>query len=128
MSILGSGATMRQVSGLTASTEYSIEVAAVNSAGTGVYSNAIMQLTQGIISYTCTILNDLHLIRSFQSFSPVEAPVLSVVGSTAATTISLSWTSAGSVVDSYEVMWQRDTSGDCPDENHGSMSIPSGFF
>ena len=57
---------MRLISGLTASTEYSIEVAAVNSAGTGVYSNAIMQLTQGIISYT--ILNDLHLIRSFQSF------------------------------------------------------------
>ena len=26
---------------------------------------------------------------------------------------SLSWTSAGSVVDSYEVMWQRDTSTGC---------------
>ena len=127
VSVSGGEATMTTISGLTASTQYSIEVAAVNSAGTGVYSNVIMQLTQGIISYyTCIILNDLHLNHSFQSFSPVEAPVLSVVGSTAATTISLSWTSAGSVVDSYEVMWQRDTSGDCPDEDEGSMSITDG--
>ena len=50
VSVSGGGATMTTISGLTASTEYSIEVAAVNSAGTGVYSNAIMQLTQGIIS------------------------------------------------------------------------------
>ena len=71
-------------------------------------------------------MNDLHLIHSFQFSSPVEAPVLSVVGSTTATTISLSWTSAGSVVTSYEVMWQRDTSGDCPDEDEGSMSITDG--
>ena len=48
------------------------------------------------------------------------------MNSTTATTISLSWTSAGSVVTSYEVMWQRDTSGDCPDEDEGSMSITDG--
>ena len=36
------------ISGLTPSTTYSIEVAAVNSAGTGVYSSAIYNLTQGI--------------------------------------------------------------------------------
>ena len=126
VSVSGGGATMRLISGLLASTEYSIEVAAVNNAGTGVYSNAIMQLTQGIISSYCIILNDLHLIHSFQSFSTVEAPVLSVIGLTTATTISLSWTSAGSVVDSYEVMWQRDTSGDCPDGDEGSMSITDG--
>ena len=55
----------------------------------------------------------------------VQAPILSV-NSTTATTISLSWTSAGSVVDSYEVIWQRDTSGDCPNENNGSMFIADG--
>ena len=49
-----------------------------------------------------------------------------MVGLTTATTISLSWTSAGSVVDSYEVMWQRDTSGDCPDVNEDSMSVTDG--
>ena len=47
--------------------------------------------------------------------------------STIATTISLSWSvPSGSVVDSYEVMWQRDTSGDCSDEDEGSMSITDG--
>ena len=49
VNVSGGGATMRLISGLTASTQYSIEVAAVNSAGTGVYSDVIMQLTQGIV-------------------------------------------------------------------------------
>ena len=48
------------------------------------------------------------------------------VGSTAATTISLSWTSAGSEVDSYEVVWERDASGECPDEDEGSATITDG--
>ena len=38
----------------------------------------------------------------------------------------MSWTSAGSLVDSYEVMWQRDTSGDCPDEDEGNITITNG--
>ena len=49
-----------------------------------------------------------------------------MVSSTTATTISLSWTSAGSVVDSYEVTWERDTSGECPDEDEGSTTITDG--
>ena len=48
------------------------------------------------------------------------------VESTTATTISLSWTSAGSVVDSYEVMWQRDISGDCLDEDVGITTLADG--
>ena len=55
----------------------------------------------------------------------VQAPIVSVE-STTATTISLSWTSAGSMVESYEVMWQRDTSGDCPDEDVGSTTLTDG--
>ena len=43
--------------------------------------------------------------------------------STTATTISLSWTSTGSVVDSYEVIWERDTSGECPDEDTDSVFL-----
>ena len=49
------------------------------------------------------------------------------VESTTATTISLSWTSAGSVVDSYEVMWERDTSGECPDEDEGNTAMTGNF-
>ena len=30
------------------------------------------------------------------------------------------------MVDSYEVMWQRDTSGECPDEDEGSTTITDG--
>ena len=44
---------MDMISGLTPSTTYTIEVAAVNSAGTGVYSDAITELTLGMIhTYT----------------------------------------------------------------------------
>ena len=47
--------------------------------------------------------------------------------STTATTISLFWSIPnGSVVDSYEVMWERDTSGDCPDEDEGIATITDG--
>ena len=46
------------------------------------------------------------------------------VGSTIATSISLSWSvPSGSLVDSYEVMWERVTSGECPDEDEGSTTI-----
>ena len=62
--------------------------------------------------------NNNYYYRSF--VFPVEVPILE---STTASTISLSWTSAGSVVDSYEVMWERDTSGECPDEDEGSTII-----
>ena len=46
--------------------------------------------------------------------------------STTPTTISLSWTSAGSEVDSYEVTWERDTSGECPDVDEGKSNITGG--
>ena len=44
----------------------------------------------------------------------------------AATTISLSWPSAGSVVDNYEVMWERDTSTECPGVDEDSATITGG--
>ena len=30
------------------------------------------------------------------------------------------------MVDIYEVMWQRDISGDCPDEDDGSTTLTDG--
>ena len=44
-SVSGGEVTMTTISGLESSTTYSIEVAAVNSAGTGVYSAVIMKET-----------------------------------------------------------------------------------
>ena len=55
----------------------------------------------------------------------VEDFVLSVESSSA-TAISLSWTSAGLTVASYEVVWQRDTSGECPDMDDGTATISDG--
>ena len=42
----------------------------------------------------------------------VEAPVLTL-GITTTTSITISWTNAGSEDVSYEVMWERDTSLKC---------------
>ena len=45
-------------------------------------------------------------------FILVEAPVLTA-DTTTATTITISWTSAGSEDVSYEVMWETDNVGGC---------------
>ena len=37
-------------------------------------------------------------------------------------TASISWDGSGSVVGSYEVKWQRDTSGECGDEHQNSTT------
>ena len=55
-------------------------------------------------------------------FCLVLAPVVSL-NLPEATTIALSWTSAGSVVDSYVVMWERDITGECRQEDEGSTTI-----
>ena len=50
------------------------------------------------------------------------------VNTTTATSISLCWTSPDSLIDNYtyEVMWNRDTSGECPDEDEGTTTITDG--
>ena len=54
-----------------------------------------------------------------------------VVSSTTATTISisisLSWSVPNGSVDSYEVIWERDTPGECPDEEEGSSTITTSY-
>ena len=37
--------------------------------------------------------------------------------------ISLSWTGAGSEVESYKITWERDTSGECPDVDEGNAAV-----
>ena len=48
MSVSGGSVTEATISSLMSSTTYSIRVAAVNSAGTGEFSNIMFQLTEGI--------------------------------------------------------------------------------
>ena len=52
---------------------------------------------------------------------PVQPTVM--VDSTTPTTISLSWTVADGTADSYEVTWERDTSGECSDVDEGNATI-----
>ena len=58
----------------------------------------------------------------FLPFFLVVPPAVTVATSTA-TTLSISWTSGGSQVKTYEVMWERDTSGDCRNMNESSTTI-----
>ena len=48
-----------------------------------------------------------------------------MVDSTTSTTISLSWTTSNGTADSYEVTWERDTSGECLDVDEGNATITS---
>ena len=77
-----------------------------------------------MVSYRRISAQTVHVLWSNASSVPGQ-PVVTV-DTTTATSISLSWTSAGSVVDSYEVMWQRDTTGECSDEDEGSTTITDG--
>jgi len=50
-----------------------------------------------------------------------------MVGSSTVTTSYISWSiPSGSVVDSYVVIWQRGTSGECADEGISSTTITDG--
>ena len=56
----------------------------------------------------------------------VEAPVLTADGTTT-TTITISWTSAGSMNVSYDVMWQTDDVGGCSGgSDMGSTTVIDG--
>ena len=129
LNVSGSATTEATISELESAAYYSIEVAAVNSAGTGVYSAPLTALNSGELFRHHTNIHFIAVFISIRVFInaifTVGAPEVTV-NSTTATTISLSWTSAGSVVDSYEVTWERNTSGECPDENNGSTTITDG--
>ena len=124
VSVSGESTTEATITELTASTSFSVGVAAVNDAGTGPYSSAMDQLTAGItLLLDCSLMNH-HM---YLLLLTVVAPVLSS-GDTTATSISLSWTSGGSEGVSYEVMWQRDTSLGCPDDDMISDTVSDGFI
>ena len=55
-------------------------------------------------------------------FNAVQVPTVTA-NSTTPNTILLSWTSAGSEVESYEVTWERYTSGECSDVDEGNATV-----
>ena len=78
VNVSGGEATQTIISELTPSTNYSFEVAAVNSVGTGVYSNLIFHLTRGTSSHKllASITESTYLLFCTCSSSP--CPVSSV--------------------------------------------------
>ena len=104
------------LSGLEPATVYEYRVAAMTSAGPGVYSSPMTALTSGTYlhsrSYTCVLYFSLS----------VEAPTV-ISTSVGAFSISVSWSSSGAMVDSYEVLWDRATPDDCPNEHTGSATV-----
>ena len=75
VTVSGGGSTQTIISGVIQSTNYSIEVAAANSVGTGVYSNLIFHLTRGTISHKLltSITESAYLL--FYSYSSSSCPV-----------------------------------------------------
>ena len=67
------------------------------------------------------------LLTALSLISTGEGPVVTVV-STTSTTIQLSWTSSGPEIDSYEVMWVRDTTGECFEEHMNNTTINDDSF
>ena len=110
-----SGGSVR-LSRLEAATVYGYRVAAMTSAGPGAYST-MTTLTPGINLYSSAYTH-VCLIHFFHA---VMAPVV-MEFSSSPFSISITWTSSGAVVDSYEVVWERYTLDDCPDEHTGSAS------
>ena len=73
-------------------------------------------------SFNILVKMFLHFNNIYSEPRPGQ-PSVHVV-TTTATFITISWSvPSGSVVTSYEVMWQRDTSGECPDEDEGGSTI-----
>ena len=110
-----------EITGLQSSTTYSIEVAAINSAGTGEYSEHKDQLTSG--EYCNGV--EMFIIIPLSLLS-VEAPSITVAEtSVTSTSIPLTWTSAGSEAVSYEVEWTYD--GQCAGISGGRASVGVGM-
>ena len=113
-SVSGNSVTETTISNLTPSTTYNIEVAAMND---GPFST-ISIMTSGIMYHRQYNIHIFYLI--------VNAPVLTH-GITTTTSITISWTSAGSEDVSYEVMWERDNSLKCTGISHmDSTTITDG--
>ena len=128
--VMGSGSTesvavdgdssggMATISGLEAATMYEYQVAGRTIVGPGEYSSPMTTLTSGIYRYTQSAYMLIFPLL-------VRAPTVSE-SSVGPFSISISWTSSGPVVERYEVEWQRDTSGVCPDEHTDSATVSGG--
>ena len=120
VNVSGGSTNNSLLTGLLNGESYTVSIVATSQ---HLFSDALTQNVTLSEIYTLSI--DRFTIMYALVFSvPVPGqPTISVIVITP-TSISISWIiSSGSVVDSYEVMWQRDTSGECSDEDEGSTTI-----
>ena len=89
------------------------------------YPNIIGLGKESIYIYILSVNNNYFICFLVYTVTAPGMPVISI-SSTTLTTISLSWTIASGTVDSYEVMWERDTSRECPDVDEGNATITNG--
>ena len=71
------------------------------------------------------VICSLHSLNC--TLTAPEKLTAELVDFTTLTTFSLSWTAPNVTVNSYEVMWERDTTGECPDADEGSSIITNGY-
>ena len=78
-----------------------------------------------LLSLYSRLLHNHASTKSLLSLHAVETPILDV-DSITATTITLSWSSAGSVIDDYTVAWERQNTEECPNDDGASILITNG--
>ena len=80
------------------------------------------------------VSSDNHHITSGVYNNPLQHCIIVpaqphvTVGTTTTTSISLSWTSAGSEVDSYRVMWRSDECSDDVDEGSSTTITETSYI
>ena len=78
-----------------------------------------------LLSVYSRLLHNHASTKSLLSLHAVETPILDV-DSITATTITLSWSSAGSVIDDYTVVWKKQTTEERPNDDWASILITNG--
>ena len=78
------------------------------------------------VSIGALVVSFLYSLHCTHTLTAPGQPTAVMVDSTTLSTISLSWTASSGVVDSYDVMWERDISEKCPVVDEGSASITGG--
>ena len=125
MDVSGGSTHNHLLTGLQNGASYNISIVAtsIHFYSDRVYFTNIVPLSESSTSCVSISNNYVHFTSLHCTLTAPGQPTVVMVNSITPTTISLFWTAANGIVDSYEVMWERDTSGECPDVDEGSTTI-----
>ena len=117
MDVSGGSTHNQLLTGLQNGTSYNISIVGTSDHfySERVEFRGIIELCkQSILILYYQLITIIFFVFLVYTLTAPGMPVTSI-SNTTLTTISLSWTTASGTVDSYEVMWKKDTSGECPD-------------